>query len=83
MAYALANPLAKVAAMGANSLWFYSDGDTNSTQVASGYFNLSYPEVKQFDIILAVGTNGGTAEIDVLTVTSETGATTVTTSKLA
>lgn len=83
MAYEAANPIAKVSQMGANSLWYYSDGDTNLTQKASGYFNLAFNEVKQFDIILAVGTNGGTAEVDVLIVSSATGATTVTTTILA
>jgi len=83
MAYALANPIQKVAQMGANSLWYYADGDATSVIVGSGYFNLSYPEVKQFDMILTVGTNGGTAESDLLIVSSATGATTVTSTKLA
>ena len=83
MAYEAANPIAKVAQMGANSLWYYSDGDATSVIVGSGYFTSATAELKQFDMILTVGTNGGTAESDLLVVTSATGAATVTTTKLA
>ena len=42
MAYAIDNPLSKVAQMGAvNSLWYYTDGDATSVIVGSGYFNLA------------------------------------------
>jgi hypothetical protein len=51
--------------------------------VGSGYFNTATAELKQFDMILTVGTNAGTAEADLLIVTSATGAATVTTTKLA
>ena len=69
--------------MGGNSLWYYADGDATSTIVGSGYFNSAYAEVKQFDMILVAATTGGTAESDLLIVSSATGATTVTTTKLA
>ena len=36
-------------------------------------------DLKQFDVIIAVGTTGGTATVDVLFVSSATAATTVTT----
>ncbi len=83
MAYATDNPIKKVAQMGGNSLWYYADGDATSTIVGSGYFNSAYAEVKQFDMILVAATTGGTAESDILIVSSATGATTVTTTKLA
>ena len=83
MAYSTDNPIKKVAQMGGNSLWYYADGDATSTLVGSGYFNSAYAEVKQFDMILVAATTGGTAESDLLIVSSATGATTVTTTKLA
>ena len=83
MARAAANPLQKVAQMGAaNSLWYYTDGDATSVIVGSGYFNAAYAEVKKGDMILVCATNAGTAESDLLIVSSATGATTVTTTKL-
>jgi hypothetical protein len=84
MAYALANPIKKISQAGdSNSIWFYTDGDAKATVVASGYFDLSYAEVSKGDVILCSIGVGGTHEIDVITVTSETGATTVTTVALA
>jgi len=84
MAYAIDNPLSKVAQMGAvNSLWYYTDGDATSAIVGSGYFNLAFAEVKKGDMILVCATNAGTAESDVLIVSSASGAATVTTTKLA
>ena len=83
MAYSTDNPIKKVAQMGGNSLWYYADGDATSTIVGSCYFNSAYAQVKQFDMILVAATTGGTAESDLLIVSSATGATTVTTTKLA
>ena len=83
MAYATDNPIKKVAQMGGNSLWFYTDGDATSAIVASGYFNSAYAELKQGDMILVAASVGGTMESDLIVVTSATGATTVTTAKLA
>jgi len=84
MAYALANPIKKISQAGSeNSLFFYTDGDAKSTVVASGYFNLSYQELSKGDVILCSIGVGGTHEMDVITVTSATGATTVTTVALA
>ena len=81
MAYATDNPIKKVAQMGGNSLWFYTDGDATSAIVNSGYFNSAYAELKQGDMILVAAASG--AEADLLVVSSATGATTVTTVKLA
>ena len=84
MAYALANPVKKVSQMGdSNNLWYYTDGDATSAIVVSGYFNLSSENFSKDDMILVVGTNGGTAESDLLIVTSASGVTPVTTTKLA
>ncbi len=84
MAYALANPVKKVSQMGdSNNLWYYTDGDATSAIVGSGYFNLSFEGFSQNDMILVCATNGGTAESDLLIVSSASGATTVTTTKLA
>ena len=81
MAYATDNPIKKVAQMSGNSLWFYTDGDATSSIVGSGYFNSAYAELKQGDMILVAAQDG--AEADLIVVSSATGATTVTTAKLA
>ena len=47
--------------------------------VASGYFNSATNELKQNDVIIAVGSTGGTRTVDMLVVSSATGAATVTT----
>tara|TARA_R110002072_G_scaffold239465_1_gene397431 strand:+ start:148 stop:402 length:255 start_codon:yes stop_codon:yes gene_type:complete len=84
MAYALANPVKKVSQMGdSNNLWYYTDGDATSAIVGSGYFNLSAENFSKNDMILVCATNAGTAESDLLIVTSASGAATVTTTKLA
>ena len=84
MAYATSNPLKKISQAGdSNSIWFYTDGDAKATVVASGYFNASSELLSQGDVILCSIGIGGTPEMDVLTVTSATGAATVTTAALA
>ena len=50
-----------------------------STIAGSGYFNDVTNDLKQFDLIIAVGATGGTATVDVLIVSSASGAATVTT----
>jgi hypothetical protein len=77
MAYSASN-LKKVAG-GANGIFYYDSTDAIATVIASGYFNSATNELKQFDIIHAVTSTGGTAAVDVLVVTSATGAATVTT----
>lgn len=65
---------------GANpGVWIYKSTDAVATIAASGYFNDATNELKQHDVILAVGSTGGTATVDVLVVTSADGAATVTT----
>ena len=64
---------------GARQIHWYSSADAVATIAGSGYFNDATNDLKQFDIILAVGSTGGTATVDVLVVTSATGAATVTT----
>lgn len=72
-----ADNLFKVA--GANpGLWMYKSTDAVATIAASGYFNDVTDNLKQFDVILCVGSTGGTATVDALVVTSATGAATVT-----
>jgi len=64
---------------GARQIHWYASTDAILTISGSGYFNDATNDLKQFDIILAVGSTGGTATVDVLVVTSATGAATVTT----
>lgn len=71
--------LTKIAG-GARQLHYFTSADAIATVIASGYFNDATNDLKQFDIILTVTSTGGTAVVDMLTVTSATGASTVTTS---
>jgi len=64
---------------GARQIHWYSSADAIATVAGSGYFNDATNDLKQFDIILAVTSTGGTPAVDVLVVTSATGAATVTT----
>jgi hypothetical protein len=77
MAYSASN-LKKVAG-GSTSIFYYDTADAIGDVVASGYFNNATPEVKQHDIIICVSSTAGSQVVDVLVVTSATGATTVTT----
>ena len=77
MAYSASN-LRKVAG-GAMSVFLYDSADAIGTIVASGYFNSATNELKQNDVIIAVGSIGGTRTVDMLVVSSATGAATVTT----
>ena len=79
MAYATDNPLRKIAEGGINSVWLYVDGDAVGTIAGSGYFDSVYENLRENDVILCVGAAGGTETVDLLVVTSATGATTVTT----
>lgn len=64
---------------GANpGLWIYKSADAVGTIAGSGYFNNATNELKEHDVIIAVGATGGTETVDVLVVTSATGAATVT-----
>ena len=73
-----ATNLKKIAGAGNQNLFIYKSTDAPATVAGSGYFNSVTDNLKQFDIILVVGTTGGTATGDLLFVTSATGAATVT-----
>jgi len=73
-----ATNLKKVAGAGNQNLFIYKSTDAPATVAGSGYFNSVTDNLKQFDIILVVGTTGGTATGDLMFVTSATGAATVT-----
>ena len=73
-----ATNLKKIAGAGNQNLFVYKSTDAVGTIAGSGYFNNVTDDLKQFDVILAVGATGGTATVDVLIVSSATGATTVT-----
>ena len=77
MAYSASN-LRKVAG-GAMSVFLYDSADAIGTIVGANYFNSATNELKQNDVIIAVGSTGGTRTVDLLVVSSATGAATVTT----
>lgn len=64
---------------GVQQVHIYKSADTITTVIASGYFNSITNRLKQHDVILVVGSTGGTATVDVILVSSATGAATVTT----
>ena len=65
---------------GANpGLWIYHSTDAISTIVGTNYYGDSTNSLKQNDVVLAVGATGGTRTIDVLVISSATGAASVTT----
>lgn len=68
---------------GLKRVFHYDSPDALATISASGYFNLATKELKQFDVIIVVGSTGGTATLDFLIVTSATEAATVTTARHA
>ncbi len=74
-----ATKLQKVAG-GTQQLFLYNTPDAIATVAASAYFNSVTNNLKQFDVIIVVGTTGGTPTVDTLIVTSASLATTVTTS---
>jgi|TARA_B100001245_G_C22754571_1_gene365283 uncharacterized phosphosugar-binding protein len=65
------------------AIWSYHSADAIGTITGSGYFNDTTDNLKQFDIVLVISATGGTAAVDVITVSSATGAATVTTTALA
>lgn len=81
----MALTLSKLKKVGGSSpaIWNYTSSDAVGTISGSGYFNGATNELKQFDIILTVSATGGTAAVDVLTVSSASGIATVTTAALA
>ena len=71
MAYSASN-LKKIAG-GATGIFYYDSADAIGTIVGSGYFNSATNELKQNDIIIAVGSTGGTRTVDMLVVQTNTG----------
>ena len=63
---------------GVQQLHILNTTDAPATVAGSGYFNSVTNRLKQWDVIIVAGTTGGTATIDMLMVTSATGAATVT-----
>ena len=69
---------------GANpGMWIYKSTDAIADIDDANYFNDVTNELKQFDVIVIIGSTGGTATVDLATVTSTTGAATVTVALLA
>lgn len=64
---------------GVQQVHVYNTADAPATVAGSGYFNAITDRLKQWDLILVVGTTGGTVTVDLFVVTSATGAATVTT----
>lgn len=60
-------------------LHIYTSADAIGTVTGSGYFNAVTNNLKQHDVILVVSGVGETVNVDVVAVTSATGAATVTT----
>lgn len=63
---------------GTVTLWLYKSTDAVATIVASGYFNLWTDHLRENDVILVVGSSGGTQTVDVVVVSSADNAATVT-----
>ena len=61
------------------NVFAYKTADALATVIASGYFNAIAADLNQGDQIIASTSIGGTVLVDVLVVTSATGAATVTT----
>lgn len=57
--------------------------DAIAAMVASGYFNDATDELRQADVIMAVGATDTTPALTTVTITSATAAATVTTAKTA
>ena len=69
---------------GANpGMWIYKSTDAVGTIDNADYFNNVTNELKQFDVIVIVGSTGGTATVDLAIVKSATGAASVEVALLA
>ena len=83
MAYAIDNPVKKIAQMGpSNSMWYYTDGDAIGDIDNDDYFILSYRELSAGDIII-VNSGGSNAVVDILVVSVNDGGTNLNTVILA
>jgi hypothetical protein len=65
---------------GIRQLHTYVTTDAIGTVTGSGYFSPLTDRLKQFDTILVISSTGATPVVDVIFITSATGAATVTTS---
>ena len=81
MAYATDNPIKKVAQMGGNSLWYYTDGDAIGTIDNDDYFIADYNNFAVGDIIIV--NSGDNAAVDILLVTVQDGGSNLNTVVLA
>lgn len=63
---------------GAQQLFVYKTTDAIATVTGSGYFNNATNMLRQHDVIMVVGSTGGTPTVDVIAITSATAAATVT-----
>ena len=83
MAYAIDNPVKKIAQMGpSNSMWYYTDGDAIGDIDNDDYFILTYRELSAGDIII-VNSGGSNAVVDILIVSVNDGGTNLNTVILA
>ncbi len=83
MAYAIDNPVKKIAQMGpSNSMWYYTDGDAIGDIDNDDYFILSYRELTAGDIII-VNSGGSNAVVDILIVSVNDGGSNLNTVLLA
>ena len=69
----------KKIAGGANGVFLYHSTDAIGTIDDADYFLGATSKLKVSDVIIAVGSTGGTRTVDMLVVSSATGAATVTT----
>jgi len=78
MAYAIDNPVKKVAQMGAsNSLWYYTDGDAIGTIVGTDYFLADYTQLTAGDIVI-VSSGGSNTVVDTLIISASSSSTVTT-----
>lgn len=78
MALNIAN-MSRIAHANGNNVWIYKTTDAIAAVIAADYFNAMTKEIFQHDTIIAVTSMGGAVSIDVLVVTSASGAASVTT----
>jgi D-arabinose 5-phosphate isomerase GutQ len=69
--------LSRLGGNAASQVHNYASADTNATIVANGYFNDAAGQLNKGDVILAVGSTGGTPTVDTLVVTTARGVTPV------
>lgn len=68
---------------GSPSLHYYKTSDARGDADASGYYSDITERLREHDVIILIASTGGTETVDLLIVTSATGAATVTTNTLS